>query len=484
MKKRLRNILNSLPSVWPENLLPEIRALNNKLSRSIVVLDDDPTGTQTVYDVPVITQWDIRTLADEFQRRSPLFYILTNSRALSKDRAIELANEIGNNLTHAGKIAGRPFLVISRSDSTLRGHYPAEVDALAESAGLSGAPVILAPFFKEGGRYTIDDIHYVQERDQLIPAAETQFAKDSVFGYSSSNLIEWVKEKTGKKIKATSSNLKEWVEEKTCKRIRFSTISSISLSDTRKGGPNRVKEIVSSLNKSGVCIVNAADYRDIEVVCLALLQLEFQGKPFIYRTAASYVRSISGLDSLPLMSRKQLISGQGSGGLIIVGSYVGKTTVQLNFLLEKSNIESIEVSVEKLLSDQADETIRSLSSEIEQKLISGHNVVLFTSRKQVKYKDPVKSLQIGARISDGIVQIVHDLKVRPRYMITKGGIISSDVATKGLGVKRAHVSGQILPGVPVWQLEKSDKFSGMYYVIFPGNVGGPDALLKAFQKLK
>ena len=76
------------------------------------------------------------------------------------------------------------------------------------------------------------------------------------------------------------------------------------------------------------------------------------------------------------------------------------------------------------------------------------------------------------------------LEVRPRYLIAKGGITSSDLATKGLGVKRARVLGQILPGVPVWELGPETKFPGLPYVVFPGNVGGPEALQDAVQKLK
>ena len=64
-------------------------------------------------------------------------------------------------------------------------------------------------------------------------------------------------------------------------------------------------------------------------------------------------------------------------------------------------------------------------------------------------------------------------------MVSKGGITSSVLATDALNVRRAQVLGQILPGVPVWQLGPEARYPGMPYVVFPGNVGGPDALLKA-----
>jgi uncharacterized protein YgbK (DUF1537 family) len=53
-----------------------------------------------------------------------------------------------------------------------------------------------------------------------------------------------------------------------------------------------------------------------------------------------------------------------------------------------------------------------------------------------------------------------------------------------LGVKRAMVLGQILPGIPVWELGPETKFPGLPYVVFPGNVGGPDALKEVVRKLK
>jgi uncharacterized protein YgbK (DUF1537 family) len=67
-------------------------------------------------------------------------------------------------------------------------------------------------------------------------------------------------------------------------------------------------------------------------------------------------------------------------------------------------------------------------------------------------------------------------------LIAKGGITSSDIATKSLKVKLAMVAGSILPGVPVWKLGEESLFPGMHYVIFPGNVGGDDALSLAVAK--
>ena len=161
------------------------------------MLDDDPTGTQTVAGVAVLTEWSVASLAAELRSEPPVFYVLTNSRALPLEAASRLNREIAANLTAASRAAGRGFVVVSRSDSTLRGHYPGEVDALAAGLGGGFDGVLIVPFFLEGGRYTIDDVHYVADGDVLTPAAETEFARDSVFGYGSSDLREWVSEKHG-----------------------------------------------------------------------------------------------------------------------------------------------------------------------------------------------------------------------------------------------------------------------------------------------
>jgi len=92
-------------------------------------------------------------------------------------------------------------------------------------------------------------------------------------------------------------------------------------------------------------------------------------------------------------------------------------------------------------------------------------------------------LDIGRRVSDALIAIVQGLAVTPRYLIAKGGITSSDTATHGLGVRRAVVLGQAIPGVPVWQLGAESKYPGLGYVVFPGNVGADTALADLVARL-
>jgi len=459
-------LLNSLPTEWPEDLRPAIRAQVKASRRKIVVLDDDPTGTQTVHGIPVLTEWPAAALRAELANDLPAFYILTNSRSVPLEQAQALNAEIGRNLLEAAG-ADHLFAVVSRSDSTLRGHFPGEVDALAKTLGQTMDGWLIIPFFLEGGRYTINDIHYVAEGDHLVPAGETEFARDSAFGYRASNLREWVAEKTDGRIPAES-------------------VASVSIEDIRQGGPARVAEKLAGLANGAACIINAASMRDLEVFVQGLLQAEASGKRFLYRTAASFVQVRAGLDPRPILAQADLTLPEAGGGLIVVGSYVPRSTGQVNALLAQPElIQSIEVNVEALLEDQSWQVeIERAAGQASQALQQDRNVMLYTSRKLVTVTDDAASLAIGRRVSDGLIAMMKSISTRPRYLLAKGGITSSDVATQGLGIKRALVLGQILPGVPVWQAGRESRYPGLTYIVFPGNVGGPEAMVEVVKKLE
>ena len=450
--------LAKLPPAWPVSLLPQIQAQVRSSGRKIVVLDDDPTGTQTVYDIPVLTEWPVEVLAQEFLTDSPAFYLLTNSRSMPLSQAQAMNADIGHNLLAAAQQTGRDFVVVSRSDSTLRGHFPGEVEALAEALGRRFDAWLIIPFFLEGGRYTINDIHYVAEGESLVPAGETPFAQDKAFGYR-------------------ASDLKEWVAEKTEGIAPAETVASITIDDIRRGGPDRVAEKLNLLSGGAVCVVNAASYRDMGVFVSGLLQAEAQGRQFLYRTAASFVRVRAGLGPRPLLTPAELGTGEPGGGLIVVGSYVPKTTTQVEALLAQPTVTAVEIDVEALLDDNRRAAeIERVADQAGEILGQNRDVMLYTSRQLITGDDADASLAIGRRVSDSLVSIVRAISTRPHYLLAKGGITASDVATQGLGIKKAMVLGQVLPGVPVWQAGPESRYPGLTYIVFPGNVGGPEAL--------
>jgi uncharacterized protein YgbK (DUF1537 family) len=460
------DLFGDLPPEWPEDLLPIIREQVGASKRKVVVLDDDPTGTQTVHNTPVLTEWSVEALESELQNDFPAFYILTNSRSLTLPAVRGLNTEVGSNLVEAGKRANRDFVVVSRSDSTLRGHFPGEVEALASGLGENFDGWVVIPFFLEGGRYTIGDTHYVEEKGWLVPAAETEFAKDSVFGYR-------------------SSNLRDWVEEKTRGLVSSRDVVSVSIEDVRMGGPALIKERLLTLQGSKIGVVNAAGYRDVEVFVKGLLDAEAQGRRFLYRSAASFVRVRAGMSPRPLLSSADLGMPSRGSGLVFVGSYVPKTTRQLQKLLALAQVTGIEMNVEAILDgSRRGAEIDRICGSAEPLFQLEKDVVIYTSRRLITAGQAEGDLSIGNRVSEALIATLQRITAKLRYLIAKGGITASDVATKGLNVRRALVLGQILPGVPVWQLGPESRHAGIPYIVFPGNVGGDDALAETVQALR
>ncbi len=460
-----RALFDSLPVPWPEDLLPDIRAEVLRQGSKIVVLDDDPTGNQTVHDVAVFTGWSIPTLVQLLREPDPVAYVLTNSRSLSRRDAVSLTREITRNLMRAREEAGREFVVVSRSDSTLRGHYPAEVRALTDTFDVEVDGTLIIPFFLEGGRITVRDTHYVTEGDWLIPAAETEYAHDATFGYAHSDLCAWVSEKHDGEIEP-------------------SEVASVDLRTIREGGPQAAADVLRALSDGQVCVVNAVSYRDLEVFVAGLLDVEAEGKRFVYRTAASFVRVRGGIEPRPLLKHSDL-GVQPGGGLIVVGSHVRKTTQQLDALLDLSHLTWVELDVPALLQPSSRRAIlEELTNEVARVIDAGRDAVLYTSREPVVEHPVLTPLQISNKVSEALVRIVANLRTAPGWVVAKGGITSSVIATQALDIKRAEVLGQAIPGVPVWLTGEESRWPYRPYVVFPGNVGGPGALSRMLRILR
>lgn len=467
-------VLESFPPVDEDEidrLLAEEIAKNDM---KFIVLDDDPTGVQTVHDIDVYTDWESESIADGLSGNRRIFYILTNSRGMNAKESEVIHKEIGRRAREASRKTGSDYLFMSRSDSTLRGHYPLESQLLAESLEEGGAGPdgeILCFFFKEGGRYTLGDIHYVKDGRDLVPAADTEFARDKSFGYTKSSIPEYIEEKTGGVFKAED-------------------VVSISLEELRAvdiDGIQEKLEAVESFNK--VC-VNAIDYCDVKVFAVALYRALGKGKRFVFRTAAGLVKVMGGVSDKPLLTREEMIKDDSSkGGLVVIGSHTEKTTAQLKDLVENADdIVSIPFNSDLVL--EGDE---ALSAEVDRcvaaeegAIKAGKLAVVYTSRSLLMLDDDTREsvLMRSVKISESVKDLVARLRVKPSFIIAKGGITSSDVGTKGLGVRKAKVLGQICPGVPVWRTDEGSKFPGMPYVIFPGNVGTEETLREAVEKLR
>lgn len=463
-------ILERLPAVdeaaVDAALAAELAANGDKL----VVLDDDPTGVQTVHDVSVYTDWREESVLEGFAEPERLFYILTNSRAMTAEESRRAHEEIGRTVARAARRAGRGFMLLSRCDSTLRGHYPLETEALrrqleAEGLGVDGE--VLCPFFKEGGRFTLGGVHYVRQGGELVPAAETEFASDRTFGYRSSYLPDYIEEKTGGARPAGEVVL-------------------IPIEQLRALDYEGIAAKLCAVRGFGKVCVDAADYCDVKVFSVALYRAAARGRRFLFRTAASLVKALGGVSDRPLLRREEMVTRAG-GGMVVVGSHTKKTTEQLERLLELGGVEAVEFDSDLVLEGDAalDAEAARCRAEAGRIIRAGRTAVCYTRRKLLTLEGDTQesALLRSVKISSAVQSLVAKLDVTPAFVLAKGGITSSDVGTKALRVRRARVLGQIQPGVPVWRTGPESRFPDTPYVIFPGNTGGPDTLRLAVEVL-
>ena len=449
-------------------LKKEIEANNKK----IVVLDDDPTGVQTVHDISVYTNWDKDSIRQGFEEENNLFYVLTNSRGFTEEQTTKAHHEIAEVVDEVARETGKEYIFISRSDSTLRGHYPLETQLLKadyeKNTGKTIDGEIMCPFFKEGGRFTIDNVHYVKYGEELVPANETEFAKDKTFGY-------------------TAYTMPEYIEEKTKREYKAADVTCISLEDIHNMDIDKIEAQLMEVTGFNKVIVNAVDYADVKVFCTALYRAMAKGKVFMFRTAAAIVKVMGAVTDQPLLTREQMVVKETTnGGIVVVGSHTEKTTKQVECLKELKDSEFIELDATLVKDDDAfeAEVSRCLARE-EECIRAGKTVCCYTTRALITADtgDKEDELRLSVKISDAVQSLVGRLSITPSFVIAKGGITSSDVGTKALEVKKANVLGQIKPGIPVWQTGEESKFPLTPYVIFPGNVGEISTLKEAVEVL-
>jgi uncharacterized protein YgbK (DUF1537 family) len=435
------------------------------LRPKIIVLDDDPTGSQTVHSCLLLTQWDVPTLCSGLRDASPLMFILTNTRSLTPEAAADVTQTVCRNLREAiAQVGLHEFLVVSRSDSTLRGHYPLETDGIAAELGPFDAHFLVPAFF-EGGRFTRDSIHYLIVTGQPTPVHETEFARDRVFGYRHSYLPDYVEEKTQGRIPAT-------------------VVERFLLEDIRNSCQGRLR----SLTNNACGVVDAECQADLDQFAADVLAVVAEGKRFLFRSAASLLTALAQLPPQPIPPEQMATYVQpGRLGVFVVGSHVQKTTDQLMALLACSAVEGIEIEVAQLAG--AEETVETglrarVRDRIQAAFAAGKTPVIYTSREELTFGDTETRLQFGIRVSNLLMAIVRDLPAEVGYLVSKGGITSNDVLSRGLALPTARLLGQIIPGCSVVCTPADHRhLPNIPVVLFPGNVGEIDGLVVTLQRL-
>ncbi|MET3173109.1 UNVERIFIED_ORG: uncharacterized protein YgbK (DUF1537 family) [Arthrobacter sp. UYCu721] len=465
-----------------------VAASSAETPRMLVVLDDDPTGTQSIADLPVLTRWEVEDFIWAFGQAKPAVYVLTNTRSLDPAEAAARNEEVVRNAlaaagsADAGAGSSLRLAFVSRSDSTLRGHYPLEPDVIAATvAEVSGEftdGVVLVPAFPDAGRVTIGGVHYMRgtgdDAGKLTPVAETEFAKDASFGFANSDMTKYVEEKSQGRFAAESVIVLD------LNIIRASTDPQITA--------NAIADAIEPATNSMPIVADIVTENDLRALSLGLEEAERRGKKLLYRVGPPFGRARIGQEIRTELTGAEAYAGNTpseAGGLIVVGSHVGVTTRQLKALTEQhSAARIVEVDVEKLLSDAGDAHLDQTVDNVVEALHGG-DVIVHTSRLLIKTDDPAESLRIARTVSAAVVAVVNrTLKTfPPRFVIAKGGITSSDVAAHGLEIRHAIVRGPMLPGiVSLWE-PVDGPAKGIPYIVFAGNVGDDQSLADVTRKL-
>ncbi len=445
--------------------LQELIHENKKL---FVVIDDDPTGGQTAHGLTVYMSWSEEIILDAFRKTDRMFYIMTNSRSMPKEETARVHEEIMHGLNYAAGLTGREFEVISRSDSTLRGHYPLETDIIGRHINGGVKKELIIPFFQEGNRYTINDIHCLYEEGAMIPAGESEFSKDKTFGYK-------------------NSDLKLWIEEKTQGKYPAGEADSVSLEMLRTLDFKGIGRILTKDSGQKI-IVNSTCYMDLMVFAVCYYEALGKGISFVARTASAWPKVVGDIPDIPYIRAEDIVDLKcGYGGLVIVGSHVRKTSEQLE-MLRYSHIPLEFIEFNQHLAVEAgklENEVKRVSSLANTLMKEGKTVVVYTKRERIDFNSGSKEeeLNITNRIADAVTGIAEGIEMKPRFVIVKGGITSSDVAVKAFRTKKAEIIGQAAAGVPVWKLGTESKYPGMAYVVFPGNVGTKDTLKEVVEEL-
>ncbi len=446
----------------------------------VVVIDDDPTGSQTVHDCLLLLSWDVDALRQALHHHAPIFFVLANTRALLPHDVEQRIKEICTSLKKALKAEGlrlEDILLVSRGDSTLRGHGFLEPKLIATEMG-SVAATFHVPAFFEGQRTTVEGLHLLNGE----PIHKTVFAKDRVFGYSTSYLPAWIEEKSKGEI--------------SLQKIKRIGLRQLESANTPVGMESLIT-FLRNLDNNTHVVVDAQQHLHLKIFAEAIENVR-TNKLFLFRSAASLLNSFSGIN--PIFLKKQSLKnyrrrnkiGEYLPGMILVGSHISLSTNQLTRLLEDSNCVGLELSVQRILdcfeSKSTDvflaNEINYLCFKVKEIFINNQTPVLYTSRKELTFSSLEKSLSAGKKIAKFMALLVQSVLPQLGYLISKGGTTTQTLLREGLGLDKVRLEGQLFAGLSlVIPLQEEQKIN-LPIVTFPGNLGSDDSLFFAWKLLE
>ena len=461
----------------------------------VIVFDDDPTGSQTVHSAPLLLRWDTPTLAAGLRHSSPLLFLLANTRALDPEAARRRVREICRALVPALAEARQAgvidrWLVVSRGDSTLRGHFPLEVEVIDQELGPFEA-TFLAPAFLEGGRTTVDGEHFLQGE----PVHHSAFARDTFFGYGTSDLAAWAQEKSGGRIAAAAVQL----------------LALVELEPTA-AAQRALRQRLEALAGNPLVVVDAERPAHLAAFGAVVRELvagsQDPPRRFLFQSAASL---LNGLVALPPQPRDaQALAalcrpGPAGGrrpGLVLVGSHVPLADAQLATLLAEPGCGGVEVPVARvqrvLEGPLPDKLLASLEQEwlerLRDLLAVGRTPVLYTSRGELLCRHAAERRALGQALAAAMARVAARLAPELGYLISKGGITSHTLLAEGLGLAWVELQGQLQPGLSLVLVPAAEStgtaparlqgIEALPLVTVPGNLGEADTLVRLWQRLE
>lgn len=402
-----------------------------------IVLDDDPTGTQSATGVTVLLEWTTLEIVDALKKDHAV-YLQTNSRALEQEDAVSLARDTARQIAETERVLGEPVQIVLRGDSTLRGHVFAESDVFVTR----DSPILFVPAFPEGGRRTINATHLLDIEGVPTPVGETEYASDPVFGFTSSSLVDFTREKGARKA---------WP-------LPLATL---------RDDEDALVNLLQSVTAGDTVVPDVENDDDIDLIAHAVRTLQGRGGKVVVRSAAPLAAALAGKTSREYLGRP-VSSDQPT--LVLCGSHTSGASSQLDRLEEATGWERIVIDTESAYTDAAAEGERV--AELVRERLAGSSGAIVCTQRHRRSQD--NTLEHGRQVMKALVTVAERCRSLP-HVITKGGITSAEVIKTGLGATHADVLGQIAPGISVWRAQPSQTM----VIVVPGNVGGPGALVDA-----
>ena len=453
----------------------------------VVVIDDDPTGSQTVHSAPLLLRWDADTLKAGLAHPSPLLFLLANTRALAPEEAAARVAEICRVLRPAlaeAEAAGHldRWLIVSRGDSTLRGHFPLEAEQIAAVLGPFDATV-LVPAFLPGGRTTVDGVHLLCGE----PVHTTPFAADRLFGFSTSHLPAWVEQKSGGRIPAAA--------------VQRISLAELDAAAAGAAGLAALTDRLAGFSGNPVVVVDAERPEQLAALGAAVRAVGGPGaaarwgcpRRLLFQSAASLLNGLVPLPPQPLDSaglaalRRRDAAAGPLPGLVLVGSHVPLADAQLAELLQEQGCAGLELPVAKLARVlEGPEPALLLASlegtwleQLRTVLAAGRTPVLFTSRGEIHCRSTAERRRLGLELAALMARLAAALAPQLGYLISKGGITTHTLLADGLGLGAVELQGQLFAGLSLVLTS-----SGLPVVTFPGNLGEAGSLRQAWRRLE